>query len=94
MKFMKIVAIGAYVFVQTSNYRNRDYTQTIMKIDEFEKFMQEQFPKYWDEYMWDEYLNYYNNVDRQFKKTAPEYFYHYGETEEMRRKGEAYIYTK
>lgn len=90
MKYMRVVAYGGNsVFVQTSNQRNRDYEQTIMTLNEFEEFVKENFPKEWEEY-----LEYNKNVDWQFQKALHEFFYRYGETEEMRRKGESFVFER
>ena len=83
MKFMRIVALGKQVFIQTSNHKNRDYKQSIMTPDEFAAFMQEHFPIHWKEY----------EINGQ-GQTAAEFFYNFGETPEMKRKGEAFVFVK
>ena len=82
MKYMRIVAVNwKDIFVQTSDNRRRDYKQVTMSHEEFEEFMKANFASYWNEY-----------ESSGSKDSAAEYFYTYGETEEMKRKGIAYIY--
>ena len=85
MKYMRIVGYGLnVVHVQTSNHRNRNYEQTRMTPIEFMEFMKREFPHYWQEYL-----------DKADTDTYPEkFFYHYGETPEMIRKGEAFVFEK
>ena len=79
---MRIVAISAHaVFIQENN--GNEWEQTKMRIDLFESYMEKNFPKYYNEFL---------NTDTS-DDCAAEFFYHYGETPEMKRKGIAYIYT-
>lgn len=81
---MKIIAIGNYhVIIQISDHKNRDYEQVTISHGKFEKFMETEFPKYWEEY---------KNSDSVHD--AAKFFYNYGETVEMRIKGIAYTYEK
>lgn len=86
-KYMRVVAYGLYVFVQTSNHRTRDYEQNVMTHNEFATFMQDNFPTEWAEY-----LDYNSSVDWYYTKTPAEFFYNYGLSEEEIRKGEAFIF--
>lgn len=79
---MRIVAISAHaVFIQENN--GNGWEQTKMRINLFENYMEENFPKHYNEFL---------NTDTS-DDSAAEFFYHYGETPEMKRRGIAYIYT-
>ena len=80
MKKMRIVGLGTSIIIQV-NFGGSEWEQKTLSRDEFRSFMESKFPVYWEEYL--NYGAYY---------TPEEFFYHYGETSEMRRKGEAYIY--
>ena len=77
---MRIVGLAGD-FTTIQRRVNREWKQTTIDVIEFERMMKEEFAEYWDEY---EKANTY--------ESAPEWFYHYGETLEMIRKGNAYIY--
>lgn len=57
------------------------WKQTRMDYDTFTEYMRATFPADFREY-----------EKKGRDKPAPEFFYNYGETAAMRRKGEAYIY--
>lgn len=77
---MRIVGINTtHIFIQTLT--NNEWKQDIMNEEEFKSFMYNTFPIYMTEYEKD-------NTDRK----VMDFFYNYGETEEMKRKGEAYIF--
>lgn len=78
---MKIVGINTtYIFIQT--LMNNEWKQNKMNEEEFKSFMYNTFPIYMKEYEKD-------NTNTKVMN----FFYNYGETEEMKRKGEAYIFT-
>lgn len=77
---MKIRLVGlnsANVFVQTGSGRN--WEQVVMSFKDFEKFISSNRPEQYKEYK-------NSNSD----DAAAVWFYNYGETEEMKRKGIAY----
>ena len=65
------------IFVQTGSGRN--WKQVVMSFENFEDFIKSNRPDQYKEYK-------ESNSD----KAAAVWFYHYGETEEMKRKGVAY----
>ena len=84
MKYMRMVALTANIaFIQTSEFENRGFKQDKISWAAFNDFMKEEFPQYWVEY-----------ESTNKKEEAAEYFYHYGETDEMKRKGIAYVFAK
>lgn len=79
---MRIVAVNSHaIFIQENN--GVGWKQTQMRSDLFEGYMEKNFPAYYNEFL---------NADTS-DEAATEFFYHYGETPEMRRKGIAYIYA-
>lgn len=83
IKYMRIVAINPdSVFIQTATRNTHNFTQTIITRDEFANLMMDEFPEYWADY-----------EKCTIPMDAADFFYHYGETPEMRKTGEAYIYT-
>ena len=77
---MRIVGMDAKkVFVQIM--KNNEWEQKHINKNEFENLMRSEFPKYMAEY---EGSN--TNCD------IADFFYYYGETDAMLRKGEAYIF--
>lgn len=77
---MRIVGMNTtHVFIQT--LINNEWKLNIMNEKEFKSFMYNMFPTYMAEYEKD-----------TINTKATDFFYHYGETEDMRRKGEAYIF--
>ena len=80
---MRISAMGTHViFVQTST-RPNEWTQKQFRHDCFETYMETEFPEYWAEYL-----------KAETDQSAAEFFYHYGETPEMIRKGIAYVFEQ
>ena len=78
---MRIVGItDNRVWVQGK--KDGKWHQTIVDKTAFEVMMRMSFPRYVEEYAM-------SNTD----KDMADFFYHYGETESMKRKGEAYIFT-
>lgn len=88
MKYLRIVALGWMITVQTSD-NGRDWKQTPMCVDEFETLMKEHFPKEYSEYQ-----NHLATAEWWQRSDIGFFFYHYGETEEMKRHGDAYIFEK
>lgn len=85
MKYMRITAVGGNsICVQTSNNREHGYKQEHMGIKRFSEFMQKHFPSYWKQFL--------ESDDYYYLNGCLHFFYHFGETPEMIRKGEAYIY--
>ena len=76
---MRIVGMGAKVFVQIM--KNNRWEQSHINRDEFEDLIRNEFPRYMAEYE-------KNNTNCD----VADFFYHYGETDAMLRKGEAYIF--
>ena len=77
---MRIVGMDAKkVFVQIM--KNNEWEQKHINKNEFENLMRNEFPKYVAEYKEDN-----TNCN------MADFFYHYGETDAMLRKGEAYIF--
>lgn len=82
---MRIVGLGGgLVFVQVSC--ENGWTQHKISYEDFEKMMQTNYPKAWEEYQ--------NSEEKAMGQTAETFFYNYRETEKMQRKGEAYIFEK
>ena len=77
---MRIVGMGVKkVFVQIM--KNNSWEQDNIDRNEFENLMRNEFPKYVAEYE-------KNNINCDMA----DFFYHYGETDAMLRKGKAYIF--
>lgn len=76
---MRIVGLGAKVFIQTMKGNN--WEPNNIDRNEFENLMRNEFPSYVTEYEKDNI-----NCD------MADFFYHYGETSAMIKKGEAYIF--
>lgn len=82
MKYMRIVGLGAHQVIYQESKNGRTWEQKTLRTDCFEDYLEREFNKYWPDF-----LNCTQDV------SAAEFFYHYGETADMRRKGEAYIFT-
>lgn len=82
MKHMRIVGLGAHQIIFQESTNGRAWVQKTLRSDLFEDYMEENFPAYYSDFM-----------NSTLDMSAAEFFYHYGETPEMRRKGEAFIYT-
>ena len=77
---MRIVGMGIKkVFIQIM--KNNRWEQRHINRNEFENLMRNEFPKYVAEYE-------KNNTNCDIT----DFFYHYGETDAMLKKGEAYIF--
>ena len=77
---MRIVGMGVKkIFIQIM--KNNEWEQKHINKNEFENLMRNEFPKYMAEYE-------ENNTNGDIA----DFFYHYGETDAMLRKGEAYIF--
>ncbi len=77
---MRIVGMGLKkVFIQIM--KNNNWVQSHINRNEFEDLMINDFPKYVAEYE-------ENNANCDMA----DFFYHYGETDAMLKKGEAYIF--
>ena len=77
---MRIVGMGVKkMFVQIM--KNNTWEQSHINRNEFEDLMRNEFPSYVAEYEG-------NNTNCDIA----DFFYHYGETDAMLRKGEAYIF--
>ena len=79
---MRIVGLGAHQVIFQENANGVGWKQRTMRTDLFETYMEENFPQYFEDFM---------KSDND--QVAADFFYHYGETPEMMRKGIAYIYT-
>lgn len=78
---MRIVGLnGNRIFVQKM-IRHNEWMQKPMRFDDFRTMMKECYPGYYQEYL-----------ESGTDKKIQDYFWHYGETEEMRRNGDAYIF--
>lgn len=78
---MRIVAIDSgRVWVQGKV--DNEWKQVIISRKAFETMMQISFPQYVEEY-----------VLSHSDEDMADFFYHYGETHAMKRRGEAYIFT-
>ena len=90
MKEMRIVGWtpGKSVVYQereiTGIWKEDLWVQECISEKEFETYMQGNFPTYWNDF-----LDYYEHFD----VTSCEYFWNYGETDEMKRNGDAFVYT-
>jgi hypothetical protein len=82
MANMRIVGMNAVsMFIQKEV--KGEWVQEVLSNCAFEEMMQKEYTPYWEEYI------------RSGKtKSAESYFYHYGEDEDMKYRGEAYIYGK
>lgn len=89
MKYMRIVGLGGNVIhVQESNRKNAGFKQRVISHDDFVELMKSDFPAYFEEF-----LNSPNaNEPEFFGHDCCSFFYHYGETRDMIRSGEAYIF--
>ena len=76
---MRIVGMGAKVFIQIR--KNKRGQQKHINKNECENLMRSEFPKYMTEYE-------ENNTNCDIIN----FFYHYGETDAMLKKGKAYIF--
>ncbi len=86
MKYMKIVARTANgVYVQTSDDK-REWSQIELTTEQFREAMRKYFTKYYYRFRMHELHM------GEYAQDVCTYFYHYGETEEMIRSGEAYIF--
>lgn len=80
---MRIVGISNdWIVVQTQTGRRGDWEQVGMSWAEFDAWMWENFTPYFEEYL----------LKAEPEQSAAEFFYNYGETAAMRRKGDAYVY--
>lgn len=81
---MRIVGMSnSLIFVQLPNVTNERWVQIKLTPEEFKQLMKSGFPKHFAEY-----------VKNGGDKSIHEWAYHYGETEDMIAKGEAYIFTE
>ena len=76
---MRIVGFGSEVFVQR-NIKGK-WEQEVLSKEQFTTMMEKEFPEYFEEYK-----------NSGSTSSAAEWFYNYGETYLMRRKGEAFIF--
>lgn len=76
---MRIVGINTKVFIQIM--KDNKWEQSCISKSEFENLMRNEFSNYVAEYE-------KNNTGCDMAN----FFYNYGETEDMKRKGEAYIF--
>lgn len=86
MKEMRIVGISdthCCVWIQTREYRG-DWEQRTVGYAEFDLFMADYFPTEYKKFL----------KERKPEEFAAKFFYNYGETDEMRRKGEAHVFTR
>ena len=88
MLMMRIVGLSESTHFVTVQIRDKDrgrWKQIIFPYNEFGVYMKHYFPKYY---------NYYEMAMEQQEnyEYAAEWFYNYGETFEMRRKGDSYIF--
>lgn len=77
---MRIVGLGLHKIIFQEK-KGSEWEQKTLRSDLFDEYMINNFPTYYEEYMEDE-----------TELFASEFFYHYGETHEMIRNGEAYIF--
>lgn len=75
---MRIVGLGSNVFVQRNKH---GWRQEIISREQFRIMMETEFPEYFEEY-----------INSGSTKDAADWFYNYGETEEMRISGDSFIY--
>lgn len=83
---MRIVGLNkTTVFVQRKIKgdwsAHRGWEQAVMNDVEFDTMMSEEFPEYWKKYL-----------EADTEKDAKSWFYDFGCTEKMKRKGESFIY--
>ena len=76
---MRIVGINEKVFIQIM--KNNRWEQSCISKSEFENLMRNEFSNYISEY-----------EKSNTSYDMANFFYNYGETDAMRRKGEAYIF--
>ena len=81
MKYMRIVGLGAHQVIFQESKNGSNWEQKTLRTDIFDAYMEDNFPNYYGTFI-------HNEIDC----SAAEFFYHYGETSEMRKKGIAYIY--
>lgn len=86
MKYMKIVALSSKgVYIQTSDDKH-EWSQIELTTEQFREAMRKYFTNYYYRFRMHELHA------EEFAQDICTYFYHYGETEEMMRNGEAYIF--
>lgn len=79
---MRIVGINAAkIWVQKYNDKKQAWEQTIMSHEDFEKMMKNEYPVFYRKY-----------ENSESNKNAANFFYNYSETDEMKRKGEAFVF--
>lgn len=84
---MRIVALSSgteTIIIQWKTMQSY-FTQETMSYKQFDKYMKVTFPKYY---------KYYEIAKEQQEEicNSADWFYNFGETMEMRRKGESYIF--
>lgn len=79
---MRIVAMNSNrILVQFFNPEKNAWKQKTHTFDEFDELMRTACPKEYDEYL-----------KSGTTKSAADYFFHYGETPKMIRKGDAFVF--
>lgn len=85
--YMRIVAVSEdRLWVQKWSDRYYHVTQSILFSDDLMEMICEEFPEYW------ECVSEAHKVKPKWQSTA-DFLYNFGCTEEMRRKGESYIFV-
>lgn len=83
-KQMRIVGLNSSSIVIQKKDGNNSWNQAKVSNSDFDKMMKEGYPDFYDEYQ--------AATKNGIRLSAAEYFYHYGETDEMIQKGDAFIY--
>ena len=81
-KEMRIVGWTPGNSVVIQERKTGEWIQSTVTETEFNFIIRHNFPKYWKEWM-----------SKERVQTSMDFFYHYGETPEMIRKGEAFIFS-
>ena len=99
---MRIVGISGSgrITIQTKLRKTDVWYQNCITFEEFEKAMEKYFPKYYKFYeiaKENEIREIEENCLGDFERNTyycADWFYYFGETREMRRKGESFIFTE
>ena len=80
MANMRIVGMNAQAMFIQKEIKG-EWIQEVISFTQFEDMMKTEYPRYWNKYT-------ESNTD----KSAEDFFYNYGEDENMESKGESFIY--
>ena len=89
-----------FVIIQTKSEKTSNWYQETITFEDFEKLLQIDFPKHYNYYeiaKENEIREIEENCLGDFERNTfycATWFYNFGETEEMRRKGDSYIFIE